>query len=42
LYRARIADYYAEVLPRWLNYFRRVLGLPEKVWEMPSWMRGVG
>jgi len=42
LYRAKIADYYAEVLPRWLNYFRRVLSLPEKVWETPSWMRGVG
>jgi len=42
LYRAKIVDYYAETLPRWLNYFRRAWGLPEKVWEEPPWMRGAG
>ncbi len=38
LYRAKVADYHAEVLPRWLNYFRRSLGLPEKTWPGPSWI----
>ena len=38
LYRARVADYHAEVVPRWLNYFRRSLGLPEKTWRGPAWM----
>ncbi len=38
LYRAKIADYHAEVIPRWLNYFRGTLGLPERTWVGPSWL----
>ena len=38
LYRAKVADYHAEVIPRWLNYFRRSSGLAEKIWTGPAWI----
>jgi TPR repeat protein len=38
LYRAKVADYHADVVPRWLNYFRRKLGLGEKTWSGPAWL----
>ncbi len=39
IYRAKVVNYHAETVPRWINYFRQTLNLPEKVWSGPPWMQ---